>query len=392
MEKAMKLPVINRAVEAPRVLDDSTRMSTFLSTLRNLGYDLAGCAKRLGSFPRLGVNFWDQMRPEWKPNPEDPIDNLITLFVDGQPLGVDQLRRLTSTTFVDAACEMGLVGMDDGTLKPNLSLFPCYGLYIVTDGSARNKAFNQVMWLWGESYLLGGLVNRVPHRRAIDLGTGSGVHAILASLHCQSVTAGDVSPRALEFGRFNAALNGRKNVEFVLSDLFNQIEGSTDMLVTNVPYAPDTAAKAGDNFWSGGFDGWDLTRRVILALPERLEDGGVAFINSLYPNAPGTTIRENFDSWLEGQIDRYEVLDHTWGIPNYEDALSEEPYEGDKSAWRFGVVSVRRAASGKGWWRDLGKRGVFFGTNGECRVVADHDLLAPQDSRIAAETNAPAPK
>jgi methylase of polypeptide subunit release factors len=192
--------------------------------------------------------------------------------------------------------------------------------------------------------------------------------------------AADVSPRALEFGRYNAALNGRTNVDFVLSDLFNAIPGSADMLVTNVPYAPDSAAKAGDNFWSGGLDGFDLLRRIVAALSERLDDGGVAHINSLYPNAPGTTIRENFDRWTAGEIDGYEVLDHTWAVPTYEDALSDEPYEGDKSAWRFGVVSLRRAASGHGYWRELGKRGGFFASDGSCKFVADHDLYAPSPS------------
>ena len=370
----MKLQVITEPIDPPRPLSDASRMSNFTALLRNLGYTEAACAARLGTFPRLGVNFWDQMRPEWKPRPEDPVDGLITVFVDSKPMAVDQLRALTSTEFVDAACEMGVLRLEDGTLHPKLSLFPCFGLYIATDRSVRNKAFNQVMWLWGESYLLGGLVNRVPHRRCVDLGTGSGVHALLASRHCDSVVAGDVSHRALDFGRFNAALNGRTNVEFMISDLLNSVQGTTDMLVTNVPYAPDSAAKAGDNFWSGGLDGWDLTKRVVAALPERLEERGVAHINSLYPCAPGTTIREHFNMWLDHKADQWEVLDHTWAIPTYEDALSEEPYEGDKSAWRFGVVSLRRAASGQGYWKDLGKRGVFFGADGGCRVVADHDL------------------
>lgn len=369
----MKLPIISEQVDAPRPLADSTRTTAFLDTLRTLGYDQAACAARLGSFPRLGVNFWDQMRPDWKPNLEDPIDAFITLFVDSKQLSADRLCSLTSISFVDAAVEMGLVQLNGGTLQPKLPLFPCYGIYIVTDGSARNTAINQVMWLWGESYLLGGLVNRAPRRRAIDLGTGSGVHALLASRHCQSVVAADVSPRALEFGRFNAALNGRTNVDFVISDLLNAIPGTADLLVTNVPYAPDSAAKAGDNYWSGGLDGFDLLRRIVAALPERLEDGGVAHINSLFPNAPGTTIRENFDRWIGGKIDSYEVLDHTWGVPTYEDALSEQPYEGDKSAWRFGVVSLRRAASGQGYWRNLGKFGSFFAADGSCKFVADHD-------------------
>ncbi len=368
----MKLPIICEPVDAPRALTDSARMTAFITTLRALGYNETACAARLGSFPRLGVNFWGQMRPQWKPNLEDPVDTLISLFIDGKALDADRLRAHTSTAFVDAACDMGILQQKDGTLYPKLSLFPCYGLYLVTDGSARNTAFNQVMWLWGESYLLGGLVSRAPRRRAIDLGTGSGVHALLASMHSDSVVAADVSPRALAFGGFNAALNARTNVDFVLSDLFNAIPGSDRHAGHRMsPMRPISAAAAGDNFWSGGLDGFDLLRRVVAALPERLDDGGVAHINSLFPNAPGTTIRENFDRWIGGQIDRYEVLDHTWGVPTYDDALSEQPYEGDKSAWRFGVVTLRRAQNTSGYWREVGGRGRFFRADGSCCVVAD---------------------
>ena|SRR5665213_2416813 len=113
----MKLPVVCELVNAPRALIDSTKMTAFTATLRALGYDLAGCAARLGSFPSLGVNFWDQMRPQWEPDLDRPVDALISLFVDGKALAVDRLRSITSTFFVDAACEMGL-------LKLNVSVRP----------------------------------------------------------------------------------------------------------------------------------------------------------------------------------------------------------------------------------------------------------------------------
>src|SRR6202040_4203502 len=109
-------------------------------------------------------------------------------------------------------------------LESKVCLFPCYGKYIVTDQAKKNPSINQVMWLWGESFLLGGLVNRSQQRqRAIDLGTGSGVHAILASDHCREVIAVDINPRAIDFAKFNAALNNIDNIEFVFSDLFNSV-------------------------------------------------------------------------------------------------------------------------------------------------------------------------
>jgi Methyltransferase small domain len=369
----MLLETISQDVPVPVMLDSPERMTKFAQDLHDCGYDLAACANRLDVFPRLGVNFWQKMRPEWKPRSDDVIDNLIVLFVDSQPVNADVIAKGISSSFVDDALEMGLVEKDGGLLKTSFSLFPCYGKYLVTDQAAKNTAINQVMYLWGESYLLGGLVKRIPRRRGVDLGTGSGVHAILASDHCDRVVGADVSPRALAFSKFNAALNGKSNIEFGLSNLLDSVDGTVDLLVSNVPYAPDTAAQAGDNFWSGGIEGVDLLRRVIEALPTRLDEDGTAHVNSLFPNPPGTKIKDHFDIWLQGKLSDWDVLDHTWPVPYYDDLLSDEPYRGDKSAWRFGVVSLRRSARGEGWWKEAGGKGSFFKSDGSCKVVADYD-------------------
>ena len=366
------LPTVSRQVPMPVILDRHERMADFIQALRGCGYDLASCAARLGVFPRLGVNFWKKMRSNWIARPSDPIDNLITLFIDGLPVRADLIASQLSPSFVDAALEMRLVEKTGDMLTSNLCIFPCFGKYIVTDQAAKNTAINQVMFLWGESFILAGFVKRIPRRRGIDLGTGSGVHALLASDHCSRVVGADVSPRAIAFSNFNAALNGKNNVDFVLSDLLNSISGTCDLLIANVPYAPDTAAKAGDNFWSGGLDGTELLRRVVEALPTRLDEDGVAHINSLFPNPPGTRIKDYFDFWLGGKLGEWEVLDHTWAVPKYQDLLSAAPYEGDKSAWRFGVVSLRRSKTRSGW-KEVAGRGRFFRSDGSPDMIADHD-------------------
>jgi HemK-related putative methylase len=369
----MGLPTVSAPLPAPVVLDQTERMTAFASDLRRAGYDLAACAKRLGVYPRLGVNFWSEMRFKWSPGAEEALDQLITLLVDGGEVITDRLMTVIAPSSVEAAIEMGLLQKNGEKLTSTFCLFPCYGKYLVTDRAAKNVAINQVMWLWGESFVLGGLVKRIPRRRAIDLGTGSGIHAILASDHSDKVTAVDINPRAIAFTRFNAALNGKKNIEVVLSDLLESVEGTCDLLTANPPYAPDAAAKAGDNFWSGGPKGTDLLRRIIEALPTRLEPDGTAHIIALYPNPPGTTIKSHFDEWLGGHVADWDVLDHTWPVPGYEDYLSEQPFRGDKSAWRFGVVSLRRAPTRNGYWKEVAGKGLFFGKDGACTMVADHD-------------------
>lgn len=366
------LAMLSDPVAPPCTLSNG-HMLNFVSELRAGGYNLVNCAKRLDVFPRFGVNFWDSFRPAWQPHHGDLIDTLIELFIDGRQILLDRLTKHVSSEFVTSALEMRLLQENGRYVQSELCLFPCYGKYIATDRAHKNSAINQVMWLWGESFLLGGIVKRSPKRRAIDIGTGSGIHAILASDHSEDVVAADVNPRALEFARFNAALNGLGNIEFVLSDVFESIPGTCDLLLANPPYAPDGAAAAGDNFWSGGNDGTEILEKIVRAIPSRFDTNAECHIIALFPNAPGTTIKDYFDRWLDGEIERYEVLDHTWPVPHYEDLLSERPYQGDKSAWRFGIVSLRRSPTGRGYWKECAGRGLFFRPDGTCAVLADFD-------------------
>ena len=369
----MTLLTVSKHVDIPVARASSANMQKFRNILRDCGYNMENCARKLDVFPRIGINFWPEMRPNWKFNPDDIVDNLIKVFIDGDSVSKNLFIDRLSGEFVDIAIEIGVLREDNGMIHSEICLFPCYGKYIATDKAAKNTAINQVMWLWGESYLLGGLVKRVPRRRAVDLGTGSGIHAILAADHCQQVVGGDVNPRALAFANFNAALNGLENVSFMQSDLLEAFDGTFDLLTANPPYAPDYSASAGDNFWSGGPNGTELLSRIVRYLPERLDDDGVAHIVALYPNPPGTTIKHQFDVWLDGNVRDWEVLDHTWRVPQYQDLFSVQPYEGDKSAWRFGVVSLRRRRGAEGWWKEAAGRGVFFGPDGSCRVTADHE-------------------
>ena len=367
------IPKTSEAVSSPVVLADSRRMTAVAGELARCGYTLSNCAHRFGVFPRLGVNFWPLLRRKWEPDENDAVDTLLELFIDGNEVSVDRLSRLVSAPFVDTVLETRLAEKNGGAVGSKICLFPCYGKFIVTDRACKNTAINQVMWLWGESLILGGLVKRIPRRRAIDLGTGSGVHAILASDHCETVVSVDVNSRALEFARFNAAINGTGNIEFVQSDLFNSIESTCDLLLANPPYLPDGASCAGDNFWSGGVEGSSILRRIVQAIPTRLDPDGTAHLIALYPFPSGTSIKDRFNDWLNGAVDRYEVLDHTWPVPNFQDVLSEKPFEGDKSSWRFGVISLRPSKYGQGWWKRGDGNGIFFRSDGSSSVVADHD-------------------
>lgn len=89
------------------------------------------------------------------------------------------------------------------------------------------------------SDVLGGVVvDEVrPGERVLDMGTGSGVNAILAARAGADVVAVDVNPHAVEAARANAQRNGVADRVIVRrSDLFAEVEGRFDLVVFDPPF------------------------------------------------------------------------------------------------------------------------------------------------------------
>src|SRR5438270_9015718 len=73
--------------------------------------------------------------------------------------------------------------------------------------------------------------------KILDLCTGTGVIALNAAAHSKYVIGTEVNPRALQFARFNAVLNGTNNVEFRCGNAFEPVEGRTfSRIIANPPF------------------------------------------------------------------------------------------------------------------------------------------------------------
>lgn len=81
--------------------------------------------------------------------------------------------------------------------------------------------------------------------RVLDIGAGSGAIAVSLA-HARAdwdVVAVDISPDALTLAQENAERN-KVDVQFILSDLFENISGTFDIIVSNPPYiSPDDKAE-----------------------------------------------------------------------------------------------------------------------------------------------------
>ena len=131
------------------------------------------------------------------------------------------------------------------------------------------------------------VIKRAPKNgKILDMCTGSGCIAIvLAKKTNCSVVASDVSEKALATAKENAQINGvADRVEFILSDMFEAVEGKYGMIVSNPPYIRtkdihklDREVKDYDPHCAldGGEDGLDFYRIFAEKAADYLEDGGL---------------------------------------------------------------------------------------------------------------------
>jgi SAM-dependent methyltransferase len=209
--------------------------------------------------------------------PRDNLDALIQLFLFNQPVQDDLLSNVIDLNGLAAT---GLIRFQNDAVVCDVALFECAGLFIATDGLVRwLQNLNVVMPLIPESFDLVAAVPRNEIDSALDLCTGSGVHALVAARHANRVIGTDISSRAIEFAKFNAWLNSIDNVEFRQGSLFGPVSGeSFDLIVANPPYMPATDSSPGDNFYCGGKHGDFLWAQIVRGLKDHLRPEGSCYL------------------------------------------------------------------------------------------------------------------
>ena len=119
----------------------------------------------------------------------------------------------------------------------------------------------------------------------LDLCTGSGAIgiALAKSIKESKIVASDISEKAINVAKKNAiAHQVQEQIEFVKSDLFSNIKGKFDIIVSNPPYIETKTINILDNevrqepyiALNGGEDGLNFYRKIIKEVPCFLKQGG----------------------------------------------------------------------------------------------------------------------
>jgi SAM-dependent methyltransferase len=292
--------------------------------------------------------------------PDDEIGDAIRLLLLNCPVSLEAFaahRELVA---------LGLATVEGDTLVPRARIVPTEGAYLAFDTFSHGLA-DPEGWVASFSptaYWLASLTVRRRVERALDIGTGNGVHALLAARHAGHVVATDVNPRALAFTEISAALNGIENVETRLGSLFDPVGGETfDLITCNAPYVISPERRW--QYRDAGLPGDEVSRRVVGEAAAHLADGGFASVLVSWLADDVDEPDEHVHEWLDGSdcdawvlgLSGSDPVDHAAGwnehlsgnAAAYDAAIAEWIAYFDElgAAWitEGGVVLHRRAAA-----------------------------------------------
>ena len=204
---------------------------------------------------------------------------LVRLFLLGLDVDTERARTALAPAQLEDLERGGLIEADgSGRVHCPIRISPFEGLLLAHDPEVVDAPEADIVTgLNSAARTLASLTPRRPAGRALDVGTGSGVQALLAAQHSDHVVATDVNPRALAFTRLGAALSGFDHVETREGSFFDPVENEEfDLIVSNPPYviSPDAQLVYRD----GGLDRDEVSRIAVTGAASHLAGGGLAMV------------------------------------------------------------------------------------------------------------------
>ncbi|MGO4880123.1 MAG: methyltransferase [Bryobacteraceae bacterium] len=233
---------------------------------------------------------------------EPSIPNLILhWFLLGAPAAFESAARLLPPSVLELLSECGLLVRDEASLSAAAMLTPWEGCLFAADTAARleSHARDQVIWPNPTTRLLHQFTIRHPSAATMDLGTGCGIQAVFAARHSGQVTASDLNPRAAEFVRFNAWLNGTPNIDFVPGDTFEPVQNRRfDLIVANPPFF--VTPSADQLYCQNDMELDHYCRRIAREAPDHLKEGGYLQMVCEWVQLRGESWQQRLIEWLDG--------------------------------------------------------------------------------------------
>ena len=345
-----------------------------------------------------------------------PFGALVRLFILDLDVPVAELAPAIAPLTVDDLARIRVAERRDGLMRPLVRIVPHDQLLIGSDVRLRAgepAPTDHVPGVHRPSVTLAHLTVRRPVRSFLDLGTGNGIEALLASKHSERVLATDVNPRAINFAAFNAQLNLAPNVECRVGSWFDPIgDERFEAIACNPPYVISPASEY--IYRDSGLVGDSVSEQVVRSIPAHLVEGGFATVAISWIADPEGDAAEPVQRWLRDSGCDAWLLHYRTDKPLETAAVWNQTESGDPT--RYAALIDTWLA----YYRELGIRGIAYGSlilrrrqganwfridplppgrlkpasDHILRVFAAHDLLAeaPDGERLLEERIRVVPK
>jgi methylase of polypeptide subunit release factors len=333
------------------VLDDAGFTGEGIAQM--VGGDLIGFGRRMA--PIL-------MRRTARPG---PLPTLIRLFLGLVPVPAAAAREaLDPVPLEDLIAARFLEEAGGDTVRSCVHMRHFENLVIAVDPewilTERPVSADHVMSISKSTLFLAQITDRLAAESALDIGTGHGLHALIAARHCDRVVATDLTDRAVAITRFNAEFNGVPSIDVRQGDLFEPVAQETfDLIVSNPPFI--IAPPMDVHFLSAGLEVDDVIARLARETPRHLRPGGRAHFLANWALPADRPWEERVAPWFEGSGCDVTVLTFTtypideyaarWIPPDVADpGLYRKTFDGWMRWYEerhidglaFGLVTMRR--------------------------------------------------
>ncbi|GAB3073023.1 PqqD family peptide modification chaperone [Pedococcus soli] len=295
----------------PPTATDPALVAALRTDLAAAAYTVEGVSDLLG--PLAGAALArEQVLPAQRVTADagTPLATLVRLFGLGDAVDTDDVAAALPTLGLQGAQSLGLVRDQGPGVVATCDLRP-YGdedhaWWVASDLAeiATREPLHEdhVLGIGGASTTLASWTPRPVVGRALDIGTGCGVQALHLGAHAGHVTVTDLSERALDYARFNAALND-VSWEVVGGSMLDPVAGRQfELIVSNPPFVitPRTPDVPLFEYRDGGASGDAIVAGLVRSIGDHLVPGGIAQFLGNWEVVGDTDWRDRVRGWVEG--------------------------------------------------------------------------------------------
>ena len=228
------------------------------------------------------------------------LGGLLDLFAYGAPLDERAATRALAPATPAALARAGVLQRCPGGWRSRVTISGHGDVFVLGDLARRARRRDHVDGYTTAADLARHLAVPVGRGRLLDLGTGSGIHALLAARDGGSAIGADINPHALALARLGAELSAVDAVQWRAGSWYEPVAGERfDRIVCVAPYvvSPDNEF----TFRDGDRAEVDPARSVAGGALAHLAPGGCAQVMCCWGHGADEDWRRTPLRWLNAR-------------------------------------------------------------------------------------------